>query len=118
MYSAVAAACNYSIRGKQKGNNSNLLRHLKQQHKVAKKKGGVGEMVETTKPIFVSFASKITKEGENGETGTLEVFTQIQDCPVTNEELLEIKKIQEEAAGKIDALFKRWQNPGQSRGGE
>lgn len=72
-------------------------------------------MVETTRPIFVSFASRITKEGKNGETGTLEVFTQIQDCPVTDEELLEIKKIQEEAAGKIDALFKRWKNPGESR---
>lgn len=71
-------------------------------------------MVETTKPIFVSFASRITKEGENGETGTLEVFTQIQDCPVTDEELLEIKKIQEEAAGKIDALFKRWKNHGEN----
>lgn len=75
-------------------------------------------MVETTRPIFVSFASRITKEGENGEIGTLEVFTQIQDCPVTDEELLEIKKIQEEAAGKIDALFKGWKNPGKSRGGE
>lgn len=75
-------------------------------------------MVETTRPIFVSFASRITKEGENGETGTLEVFTQIQDCPVTDEELLEIKKIQEEAAGKIDALFKRWKSLGKCQGRE
>ena len=75
-------------------------------------------MVETTRPMFVSFASTITKEGENGETGTLEVFTQIQDCPVTDEELLEIKKIQEEAAGKIDALFKRWKSPSKCQGRE
>lgn len=75
-------------------------------------------MVEMTRPLFVSFVSTITKEGENGETGTLEVFTQIQDCPVTDEELLEIKRIQEEAAAKIDALFKRWKNPGKSRGME
>lgn len=75
-------------------------------------------MVETTRPMFVSFASRIRKEGENGETGELEVFTQIQDCPVTDEELLEIKKIQEEAAEKIDALFKRWKNPGGGRGTE
>ena len=39
--------------------------------------------------------------------GTLEVFTQIQDCPVTDEELLEIKRIQAQAAEKIDALFKK-----------
>ena len=65
-------------------------------------------MVETSRPLFISFASKITREGENGEpVGTLEVFTQIQDCPVTDEELLEIKRIQAEAAEKIDALFKK-----------
>ena len=65
-------------------------------------------MVETLRPLFISFASKITREGENGEpVGTLEVFTQIQDCPVTDEELLEIKRIQAEAAEKIDALFRK-----------
>lgn len=65
-------------------------------------------MVETLRPLFISFSSKITKEGEDGEPlGTLEVFTQIQDCPVTDEELLEIKRIQAEAAEKIDALFRK-----------
>lgn len=63
-------------------------------------------MVEATRPLFISFSSEITKENENGEDiGTLEVFTQIQDCQVTNEELLEIKKIQEEAAEKINELL-------------
>ena len=65
-------------------------------------------MVETLRPLFISFSSKITKEGEDGEPlGTPEVFTQIQDCPVTDEELLEIKRIQAEAAEKIDALFRK-----------
>ena len=69
-------------------------------------------MVETSRPLFISFASKITREGENGEpVGTLEVFTQIQDCPVTDEELLEIKRIQAQAAEKIDALFKNNTRP-------
>ena len=57
-------------------------------------------MVETARIIFVSFVSRITKEGENEEIGTLEAVTKIQDCPVTDEELLEIKKMYADYAGE------------------
>lgn len=64
-------------------------------------------MIESIRPVFISFSNKITKEDENGEVGTFEIFAQIHNYPVTDEELLEIKRIQEEAIEKIDLLFNK-----------
>lgn len=64
-------------------------------------------MIETTRPAFISFSNKIIKEDENGEAGTFEIFVQIHNYPVTEEELLEIKKIQKEAIEKVGSLFNK-----------
>lgn len=73
-------------------------------------------MVEMTRPLFVSFASKVVKEDTSGEKGTIEVFTQIQDCQVTDSELLEIRKIQEAAAEQIDNFLNKKPALGNNQG--
>lgn len=68
-------------------------------------------MIEVTMPLCIGFASRITKENEDGEDiEMLEIVTRITER-VTDEELLEIKKIQEEATEKISTLFKPSSQP-------
>lgn len=51
---------------------------------------------------FIGMTNTITVDGRTGE---LEVFTQIRDFEVTDDELTKIKAIQQEAAEKLKAIF-------------
>ncbi len=60
-------------------------------------------MVETeTKTDFIGFSSTIEKEGREG---SIQVFTQVQGMPVTDRELAELRRLQEEAAVKVDEML-------------
>ena len=58
--------------------------------------------MEKPKVNFIGMTNKIEVEGRPGH---LEMFTQICDFEVTDEELLQIKKVQLEAAEKLNAIF-------------
>lgn len=61
-------------------------------------------MVEAeTKTDFIGISSTITKKGRDG---CIQVFTQVQGMPVTDRELAELRRLQEEAATKVDEMLK------------
>lgn len=61
-------------------------------------------MVDTkTRTEFIGFSSTIEKEGRQG---SIQVFTQVQGMPVTDKELAELRRLQEEAAKKVDEMLK------------
>lgn len=71
-----------------------------------KKKGRreVKKVVEAeTKTDFIGISSTITKKGRDG---CIQVFTQVQGMPVTDRELAELRRLQEEAATKVDEMLK------------
>lgn len=55
-----------------------------------------------TKTDFIGFSSTIEKEGREG---SIQVFTQVQGMPVTDRELAELRRLQEEAAEKVDEML-------------
>lgn len=60
-------------------------------------------MVEKgTRTDFIGISSNITKEGREG---SIQVFTQIQGMPVTDKELAGLRRLQEEAAVKVDEML-------------
>lgn len=60
-------------------------------------------MVEAgTRTDFIGISSTITKEGREG---SIQVFTQVQGMPVTDKELAELRRLQEEAAVKVDEML-------------
>ncbi len=65
----------------------------------------VGKTVATetkTKTDFIGFSSTIEKEGREG---SIQVFTQVQGRPVTDKELAELQRLQEEAAVKVEEIL-------------
>ena len=64
----------------------------------------VEKVVEAeTKTDFIGISSTITKKGRDG---CIQVFTQVQGMPVTDKELAELRRLQEEAATKVDEMLK------------
>jgi len=64
----------------------------------------VEKVVEAeTKTDFIGISSTIKK---NGRDGCIQVFTQVQGMPVTDKELAELRRLQEEAAVKVDKMLK------------
>lgn len=60
-------------------------------------------MVEAgTRTHFIGISSNIKKEGREG---SIEVFTQVQGMPITDRELAELRRLQEEAATKVDEML-------------
>lgn len=64
-------------------------------------------MVKPTEVNFFGMNNIITAEDRTGE---IELFTQIRDMRVSNEELVRIKEVQERAAGEIEAIIKEAPN--------
>ncbi len=48
------------------------------------------------------FIGIITKKGREG---SIRVSTQVQDMPITDKELAELRRFQEEAAAKVDEML-------------
>ncbi len=60
-------------------------------------------MVEAgTRTDFIGISSNITKVGREG---SIQVFTQVQGMSVTDKELSELRRLQEEAAAKVDEML-------------
>lgn len=66
------------------------------------KKGGEKVIEAETKTDFIGISSTITKKGRDG---CIQVFTQVQGMPVTDKELAELRRLQEEAAAKVDEML-------------
>lgn len=60
--------------------------------------------MKESKIDFIGFTNTITAKGR---TGTLELFSQIIKLEVTDEELLQIREIQKEAAEKMKAVLNK-----------
>lgn len=58
--------------------------------------------MQKPKVNFIGMTNTITVENR---AGYLEMFTQICDMEVTDEELLQIKQVQQEAAEKLKTIF-------------
>ena len=56
-----------------------------------------------TRTNFIGLSTNITKENRSG---SVEVFIQVQGMAVTDTELSDLKKLQEEMAVKVDAALK------------
>lgn len=59
-------------------------------------------MVEQTRTEFIGFSSTIEKEGREGN---IQVFTHVQGMPITDEELAGLRRLQEEAAARVDEMM-------------
>lgn len=60
-------------------------------------------MVNTkTRTDFIGISSTIQKPDREG---SIQVFTQVQGMPVTDKELSELRRLQEEAATKVDEML-------------
>ena len=57
-----------------------------------------------TKTDFIGFSSTIEKEDREG---SIQVFTQVQGMPITDKELAELRRLQEEAAAKVDEMLNK-----------
>ena len=51
---------------------------------------------------FMSISSNITKKNRDG---SVQVFIQVQGMPITDRELAELRKVQEELATKVDGAL-------------
>lgn len=60
--------------------------------------------MQAAKVNFIGMTNTITAEGRNGQ---LQLFTQLTDFETTDEELSQIKEIQQEAAAKLEAIFNK-----------
>lgn len=60
--------------------------------------------MQNPKVNFIGMTNTITVENRAGH---LEIFTQICDMEVTDEELLQIKQVQQETAEKLEAIFNK-----------
>ena len=58
---------------------------------------------KTTKIDFIGMSNKVEVEGRDGR---IELFMQIFDFPITTEELLDLKELQEEITEKLRSYFK------------
>ena len=66
-------------------------------------KNGGGSMVEKgVRTDFMSISSNITKKNRDG---SVQVFIQVQGMPITDRELAELRKLQEELATKVDGAL-------------
>ena len=55
-----------------------------------------------TRTDFIGFSSTIEKEDREG---SIQVFTQVQGMPITDKELAELRRLQEEAAAKVNEML-------------
>jgi len=70
-----------------------------------KKRKEVRIMVENRiRTDYFRLSSIITKEGREGR---VQVFTDVQGMPVTDEELAELRRLQKETAAKVDEILNR-----------
>lgn len=60
--------------------------------------------IEAVKVNFIGMTNTITAEGRGGQ---LQLFTQLTDFEATDEEILKIKEVQQEAAAKLEAIFNK-----------
>ncbi len=58
---------------------------------------------ESARTDFIGISSNITKKNRNG---SIQVFIQVQGMPITDSELAELKRLQEELAAKVDGALK------------
>lgn len=58
---------------------------------------------ESARTDFIGISSNITKKNRNG---SIQVFIQVQGMPITDSELAELKRLQEELAEKVDGALK------------
>ena len=54
---------------------------------------------ESARTDFIGISSNITKKNRDG---SVQVFIQVQGMPITDRELAELRKLQEELATKVD----------------
>ena len=52
---------------------------------------------------FIGISSEVKKENRDG---SIQVFIQVQGMPITDSELTELKRLQEELATKVDEVIK------------
>jgi len=62
----------------------------------------VGTVVEADRIDFIGISSSIRKEGREG---CVQVCVQVEGMPVTDRELAELKRLQEETAAKADGVL-------------
>lgn len=60
--------------------------------------------MQAVKVNFIGMTNTITAEGRSGQ---LQLFTQLTDFEATDEEILQIKAVQQEAAAKLEAIFNK-----------
>ena len=57
---------------------------------------------ESARTDFIGISSNITKKNRDG---SVQVFIQVQGMPITDRELAELRKLQEELATKVDGAL-------------
>ena len=60
--------------------------------------------MQVAKVNFIGMVNTITAEGRSGQ---LQLFTQLTDFEATDEEILQIKEVQQEAAAKLETIFNK-----------